>query len=44
MKNILSKLGAGIETIGGFVLGFCGVLVALCLIVWAFEALQKAVS
>lgn len=44
MNKILPKLWDGLQTVGGFVLGFCLCLFALCLLVWAFEALQRLVS
>lgn len=44
MKQIMLSLWHGLQYAGGAILGFCGVLTALCLVVWAFEALQRFVT
>lgn len=44
MKQILPKLWGGLQCVLGFAAGYVLCLTALVLLVWAFEALQRAVS
>lgn len=44
MKQIMTNIWNGVQLVGGFILGFCGLLVVLVILGKIFEALQRLVS